>query len=78
MSFAITDLREDERGQLDIKWYFNDHVVPFLQWVPGGGRRPQLIEPTLFHKHNQTELIATLLPFSGWQILEQTRTKGSP
>ena len=45
------DLREDERGQLDIKWYFNDHVVPFLQWVPGGGRRPQLIEPTLFHGH---------------------------
>ena len=45
------DLRDDERGQLDIKWYFNDHIVPFLQWVPGGGRRPQLIEPTLFQGH---------------------------
>ena len=45
------DLREDERGQLDIKWYFNEDVVPFLQWVPGGGRRPQLIEPTLFQGH---------------------------
>lgn len=44
-------MREDERGQLDIKWYFNDEVVPFLQWVPGGGRRPQLIEPTLFQGH---------------------------
>ena len=45
------DLRDDERGQLDIKWYFNEEIVPFLQWIPGGGRRPQLIEPTLFQGH---------------------------
>jgi len=45
------DLLEEERGQLDIKWYFKDDVVPFLQWIPGAGRRPQLVQPTLFQGH---------------------------
>jgi len=45
------DLLEEERGQLDIKWYFKDEVVPFLQWIPGAGRRPQLVQPTLFQGH---------------------------
>ena len=45
------DLRDEERGQVDVKWYFNDDIVPFLQWIPGGGRRPQLIEPTHFLGH---------------------------
>lgn len=45
------DLLEEERGQLDIKWYFKDDVVPFLQWIPGAGRRPQLVHPTLFQGH---------------------------
>ena len=36
---------------MDLKWYFNDDVTPFLQWIPGGDRRPQLIEPTLFLGH---------------------------
>jgi len=45
------DLKEEERGQLDIKWYFKDDVVPFLQWIPGAGRRPQLVQPTLFKGH---------------------------
>lgn len=31
---------------MDLKWYFNDEVTPFLQWIPGGGRRPQLIGST--------------------------------
>ena len=25
--------------------------MPFLQWIPGGGRRPQLVQPTLFQGH---------------------------
>ncbi len=45
------DLREDERGQLEIKWYFNKNPAPFLQWIPGGGRRPQLISPNPFDGH---------------------------
>lgn len=45
------DLREEERGQLDIKWFHNDDYMPFLQWIPGGGRRPQLVQPTLFQGH---------------------------
>ena len=45
------DLSEEERPQLDIKCYFKDDIVPFLQWIPGGGRRPQLIEPTIFQGH---------------------------
>jgi hypothetical protein len=45
------DLREEERGQLDIKWYFNEESSPFLQWLPGGGRRPQLVGSTHFEGH---------------------------
>ena len=45
------DIGDSEIGQLDLKWYFNNEVTPFLQWVPGGGRRPQLIEPTPFVGH---------------------------
>jgi len=45
------DLKEEERGQLDIKWFHNDDYMPFLQWIPGGGRRPQLVQPTLFQGH---------------------------
>ncbi len=37
------ELPEAERGQLEMKWYFNGDPSPFLQWIPGGGRRPQLI-----------------------------------
>ena len=29
------ELSEAERPQLDLKWYFNGDVVPFLQWIPG-------------------------------------------
>ena len=45
------DISDSEKGQLDLKWYFNDEVTPFLQWIPGGDRRPQLIEPTPFLGH---------------------------
>lgn len=45
------DIGDSEIGQLDLKWYFNNEITPFLQWVPGGGRRPQLIEPTPFVGH---------------------------
>ena len=34
---------ESERKQLDIKWYFNENVTPFLQWIPSSGRKPQII-----------------------------------
>ena len=30
------DISESEYGQLDVKWFFQDSVVPFLQWIPGG------------------------------------------
>lgn len=45
------ELSDEEKPQLDIKWYFNDDVTPFLQWVPGGGRKPQLIPGTHFKGH---------------------------
>ena len=35
------DFSEAERGQLDVKWYFNGEHSPFLQWLPG--RKPQVI-----------------------------------
>ena len=31
--------------------FHNDDYMPFLQWIPGGGRRPQLVQPTLFQGH---------------------------
>ena len=37
------DYREDEKYQLDIKWYFNGEHTPFYQWVPGRMAKPQLI-----------------------------------
>eukprot|EP00095_Tigriopus_kingsejongensis_P011620 maker-scaffold638_size121162-snap-gene-0.33 protein:Tk11620 transcript:maker-scaffold638_size121162-snap-gene-0.33-mRNA-1 annotation:"PREDICTED: uncharacterized protein LOC664222 isoform X2" len=37
------DFSEEERSQLDIKWYFNEEHIPFFQWIPGQGRKPQLI-----------------------------------
>eukprot|EP00095_Tigriopus_kingsejongensis_P006890 snap_masked-scaffold125_size330479-processed-gene-1.1 protein:Tk06890 transcript:snap_masked-scaffold125_size330479-processed-gene-1.1-mRNA-1 annotation:"hypothetical protein DAPPUDRAFT_238102" len=37
------DYEESEKYQLDIKWYFNNEPSPFMQWVPGQMKRPQLI-----------------------------------
>ena len=34
---------EDEREELDVKWYFRDSRVPFLQWVPSTGRQPHVL-----------------------------------
>ena len=36
------EYEEQEREQLDIKWYFNDSPSPFFQWVPGQLKRPQV------------------------------------
>eukprot|EP00096_Caligus_rogercresseyi_P012667 TRINITY_DN5385_c0_g1_i1.p1 TRINITY_DN5385_c0_g1~~TRINITY_DN5385_c0_g1_i1.p1 ORF type:complete len:276 (+),score=48.18 TRINITY_DN5385_c0_g1_i1:295-1122(+) len=41
---------EDERVQLDIKWYFENDPTPFYQWVPGQMERPQIIGDT-FRDH---------------------------
>ncbi|CAB4065292.1 unnamed protein product [Lepeophtheirus salmonis] len=37
---------EDEKVQLDIKWYFENDPSPFYQWVPGQMDRPQVIGDT--------------------------------
>ena len=37
------DYDEDEKVQLDIKWYFNREPTPFSQWVPAQMARPQII-----------------------------------
>ena len=34
---------EEEREELDVKWYFRDSRVPFLQWVPSSGRQPHVL-----------------------------------
>ena len=37
------DYNENEKYQLDIKWYFNGEPSPFFQWVPGQMSKPQII-----------------------------------
>jgi len=37
------DYDENEKVQLDIKWYFNSEPTPFYQWVPEKMARPQII-----------------------------------
>ena len=34
---------EAEREEIDVKWYFRDSRVPFLQWVPSTGRQPHVL-----------------------------------
>ena len=34
---------EEEREELDVKWYFRDSRVPFIQWVPSTGRQPHVL-----------------------------------
>ena len=34
---------EEEREDLDVKWYFRDSRIPFLQWVPSSGRQPYVM-----------------------------------
>ena len=68
------DIGDSEIGQLDLKWYFNNEVTPFLQWVPGGGRRPQLIEPTPFVGHVDLGSVALLSYFAKCKKIEKCRS----
>ena len=34
---------EEEREELDVKWYFRDSRIPFIQWVPSTGRQPHVL-----------------------------------
>jgi len=38
------DLVEDERVGLEVKWFFRMKPKPFLQWIPGQDRKPQVSE----------------------------------
>lgn len=29
------DVSDEEKGGIEVKWYFGDEKSPFLQWVPG-------------------------------------------
>lgn len=43
------DYDEDEKVQLDIKWYFNSEPSPFYQWVPAQMSKPQIIGEKFRH-----------------------------
>ena len=43
------DYDENEKVQLDIKWYFNSEPTPFYQWVPEKMARPQIIGDKFKH-----------------------------
>ncbi|XP_059087769.1 uncharacterized protein LOC131884122 [Tigriopus californicus] len=51
------DFSDEERSQLDVKWYFNGDHMPFFQWVPGQGRKPQLIGER-FANHIDLDFVA--------------------
>ena len=42
--------------------------MPFLQWIPGGGRRPQLVQPTLFQGHVDLDFRSVLRPLK-WLLV---------
>ena len=69
------DIGDSEIGQLDLKWYFNNEITPFLQWVPGGGRRPQLIEPTPFVGHVDLGSVALLSYLAKCKKIESVKIK---
>jgi len=39
------EYRNEERDQLDIKWYFNSSPTPIYQWLPAMDTGPQIIDP---------------------------------
>jgi len=45
------DLDDDERLGLEVKWYFRMQDRSFVQWIPGGDRKPQVRE-----KNTQSKL----------------------
>ena len=46
------DCTEEEKNQLDIKWYFNSDPEPIYQWIPShpGQKGPQVFND-LFREH---------------------------
>jgi hypothetical protein len=55
------DYQEEEREQLDLKWYFNSSPFPIYQWVPSMHKGPQVIGDLfkgnldlLYTAHNDT------------------------
>lgn len=60
--FEVTT--EEEKAQLDIKWYFNRSHASFVQWIPSTGRKPQFISSSGFDL-NHLDLEYTLAD-DGW------------
>lgn len=51
------DFSDEERNQLEVKWYFNGDHKPFFQWIPGKDRKPQL-SGERFANHIDLEFVA--------------------
>ena len=53
------DYEENEKVQLEIKWYFNSEPTPFYQWVPEKNARPQIIGDKFRHHVDLDHVVHT-------------------
>ena len=53
------EYEENEKVQLEIKWYFNSEPTPFYQWVPEKNARPQIIGDKFRHHVDLDHVVHT-------------------